>query len=535
MFRTSTFFALALLIPAGAFAAPTIAAVQNNYSYILPGMPNYGIAPGMLFIVTGTGLNSQPLTALQSSAPPGLPTTVNQTSITVTVNGVILHPGIYYTSPTQVAAVLPSSTPLGGGTITLTSGGQTSAPLQIQVVPTALGLDSLYGNGVGPALVTDAGGNVFTASNSASPGQTVVLWGSGLGADTANDDLTFPLKQNNLTSIPLQVFVGGMSATVQYRGRSQYPGVDQVDVTIPAGVPTGCSVSVVAQSGSMVSNTLTIPVNPGGGACSDANVSIAATQAQSLAGRSNIRFGVVSVIQQTGAGGPSSAPVTQNVSSAVFQSLPGAQFAPSRTTGVASLGSCVVTAPIVSNVSTVPVTPQGLDAGAITVSGPNGNHILAASPTIVGVYGDDLPAGFVPSSGISLTFNGAGGKDVGSFSTVVTFPTPLVWTNRNSITPVMRAQGVTVNWTGGSGTYVSIIGSSSASIGGQIVSLGFVCTAPVGAGTFTVPPSVLLAMPQGNGTLIVQNLSNPQTFSASGLDIGISFAGQAYPITPTYQ
>ena len=27
---------------------------------------------------------------------------------------------------------------------------------------------------------------------SASPGQTITIWGSGLGADTANDDRTFP-------------------------------------------------------------------------------------------------------------------------------------------------------------------------------------------------------------------------------------------------------------------------------------------------------------------------------------------------------
>ncbi len=30
---------------------------------VLPGLPNYGIAPGSLFIVVGTNLNSQPLSA----------------------------------------------------------------------------------------------------------------------------------------------------------------------------------------------------------------------------------------------------------------------------------------------------------------------------------------------------------------------------------------------------------------------------------------------------------------------------------------
>src|SRR5690242_4784585 len=140
MFRTSAIAAATLMIAAAAHAAgtPSITAVQNNYSWVLPGMPNYGIAPGTLIVITGTNLNDQPLSALQSSASPGLPKTLNGTSITVTVGATPVHPGIYYTSPTQVAAVLPSATPLGAGTITLQNGAGVSAPAPIQVVSSAL-------------------------------------------------------------------------------------------------------------------------------------------------------------------------------------------------------------------------------------------------------------------------------------------------------------------------------------------------------------------------------------------------------------
>jgi uncharacterized protein (TIGR03437 family) len=68
------------------------------------------------------------------------------------------------------------------------------------------------------------------------------------------------MNQNNLTNIPMQVFIGGIAANILYRGRSQYPGVDQIDVAIPTDVSPGCFVSVVAVSGSIVSNTVTIPV-----------------------------------------------------------------------------------------------------------------------------------------------------------------------------------------------------------------------------------------------------------------------------------
>ena len=68
--------------------APTITAVLNNSSLIAGGLPNYGIAPSSLFIVRGTGLADPGVPTLQSSAPPGLPLTLNGASITVIVSGV---------------------------------------------------------------------------------------------------------------------------------------------------------------------------------------------------------------------------------------------------------------------------------------------------------------------------------------------------------------------------------------------------------------------------------------------------------------
>ncbi|HTB15307.1 MAG TPA: hypothetical protein VK752_27235 [Bryobacteraceae bacterium] len=64
----------------------------------------------------------------------------------------------------------------------------------------------------------------------------MTLWGSGVDADTSNGDTTYPQKQNNLTNIPIQVYIGGISANILYRERSQYPGLDLIDVVIPANV-----------------------------------------------------------------------------------------------------------------------------------------------------------------------------------------------------------------------------------------------------------------------------------------------------------
>jgi uncharacterized protein (TIGR03437 family) len=516
----------------GGAGAPSITQLQNNYSYTLPGLPNYGIAPGSLFIIQGTGLNNQPLSALQSSAPPGLPTTFNGTSISVTVNGTTTTPGIYYTSPTQLAAVLPSTTPVGTGTITVTSGGQTSASAQIQVVQSALGIDTYYGTGTGLATVTDptdpTGQRLIATTNSLSPGQEFVLWGSGVGADTTNNDLTYPQKQNNLSGIPMQVYIGGLQANIAYRGRSQYPGVDQVVVTIPLNVPTGCAVSIlVVSGGSVVSNGVTIPVNPGGGTCSDPTSAASASEISALSGKTNVNFGFLDLSEMTISG------TLTNSASGEFYNETVAEFHSTYTSSQVSIGSCTVIPPV-GPVGTIPALPSGLDAGTITLSGPGGlSQTLTTSSFAPGSYGVSLPAGSIPVNGGAFTFNnGAGGVNVKGFNATVSYRTPLVWSNMSSISSVVRANGMTVTWQfGTSGTYVVIGGSSSAN--GLTVS--FTCSAAVSAGQFTVPSAVLLALPVGSGTLLVENSTNPVTFTATGLDFGYAFASTGFQINVPYQ
>ena len=54
---------------------PKITGVQNNYSLLVTGLPNYGIAPGSLFIIKGSSLASIPTSSvtLQRSERGGNP------------------------------------------------------------------------------------------------------------------------------------------------------------------------------------------------------------------------------------------------------------------------------------------------------------------------------------------------------------------------------------------------------------------------------------------------------------------------------
>lgn len=101
---------------AGTAGAPTITKIENNSSHIAAGRPNYGIAPSSIFTIQGNALADAGDPVLQSSAAPGLPLTLNGSSISVTVGRITVSPAIYYTSPGQVAAVLPARTPVGTGT-----------------------------------------------------------------------------------------------------------------------------------------------------------------------------------------------------------------------------------------------------------------------------------------------------------------------------------------------------------------------------------------------------------------------------------
>jgi uncharacterized protein (TIGR03437 family) len=504
-------------VPRAAATGPVITQLQNNFSWILPGigLPNYGIAPGSIFVIIGTSLSSSTASALQSSAPPGLPTSLNQTSISVTVNGVTTTPALYYTSANQLAAVLPSTTPAGNGTITVTYNGQPSAAAPIKVVANAPGLDTLYGTGNGLAVATDVNGNFFGLTNSATPGQTIVLWGSGLGADQANDDRTYPQKTDNLVNIPLQIFVGGISANVLYQGRSQYPGLDQFDVVIPQGVTTGCFVSVVAQVGSVVSNAVTLPVSPNGGSCSDATTGLNGTQIQSLANKPGGNVNGVAALLSVHPGG------TGSNAFVIAGSIGAANFG--KGYEYASQGSCTIVPPEQGSFLNV---GTALDAGAIQLNGPNGQVSLGTGP---GIYSNQTSFNASPGA---YTFTGSGGKDVGKFSVSFSLPSASFGvTNQAALASITRSQGATVNWTGGfpNGT-VQVEGNTGAP------GVKFYCYAPSSAGQLTIPPSILLALPAGTGKLVIGNTTAPQVFAASNNDLGFAAASFSAPnLSPTFK
>ncbi|MGA2215212.1 MAG: hypothetical protein ABSH31_18200 [Bryobacteraceae bacterium] len=394
--------ALVLVLPATAVAQPVINAVINNFSGVLPGLPSYGIAPASLFVIYGSGLCASAPLVTQTSLAPGLPQTLNGMKISVTVNGVITTPAIYYAIPTQVAAVLPSTTPVRTGTITVAYNGQsTSAPLV--VTKSAFRILTANAAGSGPVKATNLDYQDITPTASAAPGQTIVLWGSGLGADTANNDRTYPMKQDNLNDAT--VYIGGVQASVIYAGRSQDPGLDQIDVTVPAlgtasayvpasfqgrdfprasaGFQGGCANSVVVVSNGIAINFGTLAVAEGGGVCKDPAYGITGNgfPQSSL---STLTLGGVSILQITQPTAALPAPQTYATYYDVigsFFSEPGHDFA--NGAPFVSPGSCLVYSTSTKpSTSTAPPVTKPLNVGTpLLLTG--GDPLSVSIPEII--------------------------------------------------------------------------------------------------------------------------------------------------------
>src|SRR5262249_4655679 len=102
----------------------------------------------------------------------------------------------------------------------------------------------------------------------AKPGQSVLMWGTGLGAALGPDNVAPSV--GNLAA-QTEVFVGGKIASVSYHGRNSCcSGIDKVLFTVPADAPLGCWVPVyVRTEGKNTSNVVTMAISADGSPCSE--------------------------------------------------------------------------------------------------------------------------------------------------------------------------------------------------------------------------------------------------------------------------
>jgi uncharacterized protein (TIGR03437 family) len=196
------------------------------------------VAPGSLVSLYGSGLAAS---TLQASGFP-FPAALNGTAIT---SGNTPIP-VYFVSDAQVNAYIP---PALSGFVNVTlknAKGQHSTTLYVSPTSPALFF------GATGASATHADGSLITSASPAAVGETIVLYATGLGATTTKGGIDY-------ANVVPTVTVGGVSATVLFAGRTPgYVGLDQINVTIPAGIKG--NVQAVASSGGRTSNSVTLAI-----------------------------------------------------------------------------------------------------------------------------------------------------------------------------------------------------------------------------------------------------------------------------------
>jgi len=527
MFR---FFVISFLALVGAplWAITSITGLQNNYSFLLEGTPNHGIARGSIFIVYGTELAGPGL--VLGTFEPTLDKNLGGVTIRVTVNGVTTEAIPYYISPGQLGAILPSATPAGQGTVIASYNGQTSAPYPILVVEGAFGLMTMGGNGLGQAVVMDANFNILTPANAPVEDQAIILWGSGLGP-FAGDETQLIGSQRSLDELPFELYIGGKLAETFYHGRSQFPALDQIVAKIPAGV-SGCFVSVYVKTGGYISNFTTIPVaNPGAGACADYFAT--ADEVRALASGETVSAGWLQVgtfVQHTQ---DMTGPTTSITDAATAQFLRYTSFDYTNWGGISqtSFGSCqLLTFPI--SAPFIPPILEGLDAGMVSLTLPGGGaQNLARQGFGYSATGSDSGAGirrFVGQPGETHTYNVSGGAQVGAFSESVTLPPVFSVNGLANLTTIPRSQSLEITWTGGSPDSLVVVTGSSNDTTSAITQ--FTCSARASEGRLVVPRDILASMIPSvvfpgpffitTGQILVYNYEPYRRFSAPGIDIG---------------
>jgi uncharacterized protein (TIGR03437 family) len=265
MVRGLEFLLLFCLIAAAAQAqapAVTSGGVLNAASFDR-GM---AVSPGSLISIFGSNLAAT--TALADSIP--LSTVLG--GVNVKVNGVDAPlTGVFRTSNgDQVNAQLPWNVQAGAAQVVVTRDGVASPPQSVQVGQFSPGIFSVQ-FGVGQAIAINLDGSLAApvgsiaglATRPVRAGETIIILATGLGPVTpaVNSGASSTDALRNTMTMPT-VLIGGVSAPVAFSGLSpQFVGVNQVNVTVPAGVTPGNAVPLQISVGGLTStNQVTIAV-----------------------------------------------------------------------------------------------------------------------------------------------------------------------------------------------------------------------------------------------------------------------------------
>ena len=423
---------------------PVITRVVNAASY----QPSYG---PMASIATIFGSNLATTVATAQTIP--LPLSLAGTSVTV---GGVAAP-LFYASPTQINLQMPS---LGGVVVSTPAGF--SEPFFYGSDPNnvwqAGGIFSADGSGCGQAaalnVAADGSLSVNSSSNAEPPGGCITLYGTGL--------LSFP-------QVTLDAFVNSPGPfnplltedsidyawpvwefSPQFAPFSQqfepaggeglapgYVGLDQLNIPIPGGLREGCAVPLQLNDYAGLyafSQTVTIAVHSGGGACADPP---------------SAGFGQITWQKTVGTDSSNATSETDTVI-ASLQASPGQQppaydvsgFGPPRSAVVLPGPACAVPGYRSLGAGSVTVQGPGLSATQVPLSSYQPGQVSGLS-----AYQATLPTGTIQAGGFTVA--ATGGADVGAFQVPMKIAADIQIQTPLAGQTFSMCGGIPFSWTGG--------------------------------------------------------------------------------------
>jgi uncharacterized protein (TIGR03437 family) len=237
-----------------ALPAPTLAAPSISAGGIVPVYSSSNtIQPGEWVSIYGTNLASA--TATWNG---NFPTSLGGTSVTIDGRAAYLS----FVSPGQINLQAPDDTATGPVPVTVTTGGgsTTSTVTLAQFAPSFLLLDAkhvagiiLRSNGSGAYgggaydIIGPTGTSLGYATVAAKAGDVVELFGTGFGPTSPPVLAGQAFSGTAATTSPVNLLVNNVSVPPFFAGLSG-AGLDQINLTVPAGLGTG-DVPLVATVG----------------------------------------------------------------------------------------------------------------------------------------------------------------------------------------------------------------------------------------------------------------------------------------------
>ena len=244
---------------------PRIVSVVNSASYAAG-----TVAPGELITIFGTGLGPTTLAVYDPNSwtlpltlpSPAPPPPAGVTLVQFNVNGVLVPAALIYTSAGQIGAMTPFEVAAAAAVqMIVTYSGLTSTTYPLSVASQVPGIFSADGSGKGQGAILNynATTNDYTinaSANAALKGSIIVLYATGFGFTNPASTSTNWAAANVDTATPAAVTIGGQAATVVSGvPAGSFPGVLQLNVTVPGTATTGKAVPVTVSFGGITAQT----------------------------------------------------------------------------------------------------------------------------------------------------------------------------------------------------------------------------------------------------------------------------------------